>query len=430
MNKKILRFFATILAFSLLFSTLVFAAKDDDGEEKENKRIGHADVGARIWTPNNGVQDVASMSTTFVPTTRYGGLAADTKTSSLNAASTSGKKGALFTGSSSKIKSLGCKQVAFNYTLGLGSGFTNELKSLHNAGLKTTLILTSAIPINEDTLSNNPSPYNHPKFYMIDMTDPEVYELLEKMLDTLGPYVDNYVIGNEISDQEYNYYKPSLVEEYTKAYCDSFKLVYKEIKDRYGDANVFISFDQSWDMPSLRQGGLQYYKYNAKEQLTIIKRELGNDINWGVAAHPYPDPPTSPNFWDDVYAGPVDGAGKEPNKAFVVTMKNIEVMCNFLSTAEMRKADGSPRDILISEIGFSDNEGEDIKAAALMYCWLKIENNPQIIGFLYNDNDNYGYGFGLNGKIEEVFKTMDTGSRANAIELMHANIPETANYGQ
>ena len=85
------------------------------------------------------------------------------------------------------------------------------------------------------------------------------------------------------------------------------------------------------------------------------------------------------------------------------------------------------QEILISEVGFSDSEGEDVKAAALLYSWLKIENNPQIIGFIYNDNTG-SYGFELKGKSADVFRAMDTANRTEYISQMVQLIPSSEAY--
>ena len=338
-----------------------------------------------------------------------------------NAIGSSSKKGALLTYSADDILDLGCKQVAINYTLGSYSGHLEMAKQLHKKGVKITLIVTSNIALNEDTISSNPEPYNNPILYMPDLTNANVKMTFDDMLREWGGIVDNYVIGNEISDQIYCYYKPCYVEEYVEAYCKSFRQAYNAIKSRKSSAKVFIPFDQSWNMPALSKSSGRYdanlsrYKYNTKEMLQLIRKNLDASIDWGVAAHPYPDPLTSAVFWDDQYATNTDDT-------MVVTMNNIEVMCNFLSQPEMRRTNGSGREILISEIGFSDSDGDDVAAGALMYAWTKIENNNQIIGFLYNSND-----FPLYGKVEDVFKTMDKINRDEVMELMNKVINSATN---
>ena len=334
---------------------------------------------------------------------------------------TSSKKGALLIYSADDILDLGCSQVAINYTLGSQSGYLDMAKQLHSKGIKITLIITSRIPLNEETLSSNPDQYKNPILYMPDLTNANVRMTFDDMLNDWGGIVDNYVIGNEISDQIYCYYKPCFVEEYVAAYCNSFKQAYSAIKNRKPSAKVFIPFDQSWNMPALSKASGRYdanlsrFKYNSKEMLQLIRQNLDNNVDWGVAAHPYPDPLTSAIFWDDSYAS-------NNEAAMVVTMNNIEVMCNFLSQPEMRRADGSPREILISEIGFSDNEGDDVAAAALMYAWTKIENNNQIIGFLYNNND-----FPFGSETEKVFRSMDHSNREEAIAIMNNVLNPSAN---
>lgn len=335
-------------------------------------------------------------------------------------AASKSKKGVLFHYDVDDVVDLNCGVVAINYTLGVGFGVQEStLKELHDKGIKIAFIVTSNYPVNRGTLSGNPAPYNAPRFYMPDVTKSETSKAFESMLDTYGKYVDYYIIGNEINDQQWNYYKPAPVEEYTKEYCRVFGRAYREIKKKKSSAKVFIPFDNGWAVPAYDKTSNRYnaamnnYKYNYREMLQIIQQEIGN-LDWGVAPHPYNTRMhESPNFWDDVYAGPVDAPGvKEPNKAMLITMKNIEVLCNFLASEEMRRS-GGPREILISEIGFSDNEGDELEAAALTYAWKKVENNNQILGFIINTGD-----FPMSGAAEEAFRKLGTSKQKEAEDLM------------
>lgn len=330
------------------------------------------------------------------------------------------KKGILFNYDVDEAADLGCGVVAVNYTLGIGSGVSDTmLKELKEKGIKIAFIVTSSYPINKSTLAGNPPPYNSPIFYMPDVTKSEISKDFNAMLDKFGKYIDYYIIGNEINDQQWNYYKPASVEEYTKEYCRIFGRAYREIKKKRSSAKVFIPFDNGWAVPaydktsSRYQARMNQFKYNYKEMLVIIQQEIGN-LDWGVAPHPYNTRMhESPNFWDDVYAGPVDAPGvKEPNKAMLITMKNIDVLCNFLSSAEMRRS-GGPREILISEIGFSSAEGDEMQAAALTYAWKIIENNNQILGFIINTGD-----FPMYGEALDAFRKLGTSRQDEAEDLM------------
>ena len=352
-------------------------------------------------------------------------------TAEIFAATKKSKKGVLYTGwSVDELVEMGCGNIAVNYSLGQGAAISSStLEEIHKKGIKITFIVISNIPVNQQTLSSNPAPYNSPVLYMPDLQTQKVSKAFEEMLDSYGKYVDYYVIGNEIGDQTYCYYRPCYVEEFTKKYCAVFSKAYRMIKKKKSSAKVFIPFDQSWDMPALNKNSgrfdanLSQFKYNTKEMLQIIKNELSG-IDWGVAAHPYPDPLTSPVFWDDRYAGHNDSAGaKEGDKAMVVTMNNIDVMCNFLASEEMRGS-GGPREILISEIGFSDSEGDEMAAAAMTYAWTKIENNNQVLGFIINTGD-----FPLSGETEEVFRKLGTNKQDEAEDLMQRGIGGVAGSG-
>ena len=242
----------------------------------------------------------------------------------------------------------------------------------------------------------------------------------DRIVDDYGDYVDNWVLGNEINSQMYNYYGPSDIATYTKAYCETFKICYEKIKDKNPNADVYISFDQGWDLPTYRKNTKSFdkvtglFRYNMKEQLGLINEYLGKNIDWGVALHPYPAPVESSKFWDDEYAGYDDKAKEEKERPYLLTLKNLDLAVNYLAQDRFLRKDHTVRNIIISEFGLTSKDGERIQAAALYYLWEKIKDNPLIKCFIYNaqiDLDEYKFGLtsdkGKKRLIWAVFKDMD-----------------------
>lgn len=52
----------------------------------------------------------------------------------------------------------------------------------------------------------------------------------DRIVADYSRYVDNWIIGNEINSQLYNFYGAASIRDYTKVYCDSFKICYDKIK--------------------------------------------------------------------------------------------------------------------------------------------------------------------------------------------------------
>lgn len=343
-----------------------------------------------------------------------------------NATTSNSKKGFLLSGDPKEIFTLGAGHVAINVTLsGKGHTLIQYLQGLKKRGIKITLILVNdKAPVGVN-LSAAPLEYQKPYFYMIDFAanngDWQRYNF-ERVLSDYGRYVDNWVIGNEINSQLYNFYGKANVKDYTKVYCDTFKICYEKIKEKNKDANVFISFDQAWDIPNYDAKDRRYdkrldgFRYNAKEQIILINNYLSKNIDWGIALHPYPAPLESADFWDDEYAGyDKKSAKNEFEMPYLLTLKNFEIAISFLAEKRFLNKDNEVRKFLISEFAVTSHDGERKQAAGLYYLWEKIEKNPFIVALLYNAQTDLpdGFNFGLTSDKNKkrlawaVFKDMD-----------------------
>lgn len=341
------------------------------------------------------------------------------------ATSSGSKKGFCFTGDPNEIFILGAGHITINLLLsGAGHTYFQMLEGLKKRGIKiTAVICNDKAPVGTDT-SEAPLEYQKPYFYMMDFINASNHEWqkfnFDRIIDDYGDYIDNWIIGNEINSQLYNYYGPSDVKSYTKVYCDTFKLCYDKIKEKNPDADVYISFDQGWDLPEGRVGHTRYnpflsqYRYNAVDQLALINKYLNKNVDWGLAIHPYPAPVGSAKFWDDEYAGYNENATYDKNRPCYLVLKNLDYSVAFMAKPEFLKKDGSIRNIIVSEFGLTVHDGERIQAAAMYFLWEKIRDNPYIKCFLYNsqlDLDDFQFGLSdVNGKKRlawAVFKDMD-----------------------
>ena len=342
-----------------------------------------------------------------------------------DATSSNSKKGFLFSGDPKEIFTLGAGHVAINVTLsGKGHTMIQYLKELKRRGIKITLILVNdKAPVGAN-LKSAPKEYQNPYFYMIDFNsnngDWQRYNF-DRTVSDYYRYVDNWIIGNEINSQLYNFYGEASVNDYTKVYCDSFKICYDKIKAKNPNANVYISFDQAWDVPTYDSRDRRFnkvlgkYHYNMKEQLILINNYLGKNVDWGVALHPYPAPVESSYFWDDEYAGYDEGADNEFDMPYLLTLKNFEIAIRFLGERRFLNRDENVRNIIVSEFALTAHDGEREQAAGLYYLWEKIEDNPFVKALLYNAQTDLpdGYNFGLTSDknrkrlIWAVFRDMD-----------------------
>ena len=340
------------------------------------------------------------------------------------ATSSGSKKGLLLTGNVQDIFTLGAGHVAVNMTLsGQGHTFIQLLQGLKKRGIKITLIVCNdKAPIGIN-LKDAPDEFKKPYFYMMDFSATngnwQKYNF-DRIVEDYGDYVDNWILGNEINCQTYNFYGAADITDYTKVFCNTFKICYEKIKEKNENADVYISFDQGWDLPQQRKGDRRYnatiskYRYNMKEQLSLINKYLDKEIDWGVSLHPYPAPVDSAIFWDDQYAGYDNSSEIDTEQQILLTLKNFEVFFPYFADKKFLKKDDSFRNVIISEFGLTSNESDKLQAAVLYYMWEKVKDNPFIKCFIYNaqtDLDTYHFGL-VRGNLRKklswaVFKDMD-----------------------
>lgn len=334
------------------------------------------------------------------------------------------KKGLLFTGDPRELFTLGCGQIAINMTLsGMGHQYIQFLEGLKKRNIKITMIVVNDKPSVEMDFSKAPEMFKNPFFYLLDFSSSSGEWQrwnFERVVEDYGELVDNWVIGNEINSQLYSYYGPSSMEDFTTKFLDTFKIMYEMIKEKNEDANVYMSFDQAWDLPRLDPYSKKFqveegsFHYNMKSQLEFINKYLPKDMDWGVSLHPYPSPVEHGYFWDDEEAtlNPKKAGDEKP---YLITLKNFDIAIELLAEPRFLTKDKKVRNIIISEFGVTANQGEDVQAAGIYYLWEKIRDNPFIKAFHYNAQTYLEDGFNLslvnkNGRKRlawVVFKDMD-----------------------
>lgn len=275
-------------------------------------------------------------------------------------------------------------------------------------------------------------------FYGLNTMNKEGVETLAALMSFLGERymksskangrIVNWIVGNEVNNfNVYNYLGRLSFDDYVSAYARSFRVVSTALRSVYNKARVYISLDFCWNV---RQGSA----YTSKKMLDAFAKLLKSegDISWNLAFHPYPDPLTSPVFWDD----PVSSS----DSTRTVTMKNIGYLTNYLS----RNFRSDVR-VLLSEQGFTSKTGKTVnqklQAAAFAYAYYLTEFNPKIDAFIMNRHvdhvteEKQGLSLGLwtnrKGQVEtasdkkviyDVFKYIDSSGSKSVSEFALAYI--------
>ena len=358
-----------------------------------------------------------------------------------------GKKGFLIVDNVREVDTLNVSQVAINMTTsGLSYVTLDTVKELYRKGISITAILVNDRPPIGFTAEDAPPMFQNPYLYMLDFyanNGLSIKLTTQHIINEYGDYIDNWIIGNEISSQLYGYYGPSDVRTYTERYLRTFREVHDMVKEKNPNAHLYISFDQGWNRNELNPNHRTYDKelgqfaYNTKEQIDIIAGYLDKSVDYNFAFHPYPVPLEDSKFWDDRYAG-VNESGPMKDRPIFMSMNNIEYFSNYITSRDyLLRPDGTPRKILISEYGLTSDSGETIQAAALAYTWEKIKNDDNIVGFLYNAQTDVpdGFHFGLRKDLETtrlawvVFRDMDDDNKNMWIKsFLYSIVPKAKEW--
>ena len=237
----------------------------------------------------------------------------------------------------------------------------------------------------------------------------------------------NIILGSDIGrTSAYNYCGKIDIVSYVKEYMRALRICDTAMRSRFGGSRVYVPFD-NW-FATKPEGDGDFVNKQILDLLCEYSEKEGNFI-WNVAVKAYNASPLYPETWKE----------SEPTYDFttpVITMKNIEVLCNYLNLEKKEYLpNGENRKVILSDQGFSsgDNskENQELQAAAFVYAYIKAKYTPDITAFIYHghvDHKNEVGSLGLwthtddtandpgeKKKIYEVFKYMDTNREAEKI---------------
>ena len=200
-----------------------------------------------------------------------------------------------------------------------------------------------------------------------------------------------WIVGNEVNSHWlwYNLGRKPLSETVTE-YAKAFRIVHESVRKAVLHARLYIPFDHHWadsmnGISAEEATPGRDFMDNFAKQI----RESG-DLDWNVAAHPYPEDLGNPRAWADKTIKSDDNTNK-------VTFKNLEVLSHHLHRPELLWQ-GKPRRIILSEQGFHTllkPEGESLQAAAYAYAWEKCRRLALIDAFIYHRHVDHAKEGGL-----------------------------------
>ncbi len=266
----------------------------------------------------------------------------------------------------------------------------------------------------------------------IDMITAVMTFLLDRYDGGEYGFVTDWLVGNEVNDNlQYNFIGACDGETYVAEYYEQFKVFYNIIKEHNPGANVYIPMEHRWNTANTMTdyGGKWFLEYFHECELK------DQEMDWGLAWHPYPyplgdsdtlddgDEPTTDTDGQPTYGGEVSMEYTSP----LVSMKNIHVITDYLSENLLTK-EGQVRSIVCSEVGYTSfsvlyGENQSKQAANIAYALTKAQMNPYIDAFIIRCQLDVSEGspyfqFGLREDAEgryldkklsfDVFKYLDT----------------------
>lgn len=192
--------------------------------------------------------------------------------------------------------------------------------------------------------------------------------------------IANWIVHNEVG---YGFewtnmgHQPPML--YMDHYLRSLRLVHNVMRRHDPHARVFISLTHHWNNPTL-ENWRSYSNLRLLERL-IESSKIEGDFAWGIAYHPYPQNLRKPDAWNDKQA-------IMSLETRYITPRNISVLQDWMSGAEVRDENGQVRGLLLSEQGFNtpdySDESQELQAAALVYMWEQMTDLSAVEAFHYH----------------------------------------------
>ena len=200
-------------------------------------------------------------------------------------------------------------------------------------------------------------------------------------------FVSNWILGNEINSKNvYQYSGGMSTQQFFDSYAQTFRTFYSGIKSVNGGAHVYICLDHCWNSAD--------YGYSSKysmDQTAMRLQEYDPTCEWDVAFHPYANPLTTTDFWNN--SGVWQGSGTSYINMYNLNVLTDYIQANYPLRDEKGNDTGAERFVILSEQGYSSNNGYRLQASALAYSYYIASYNPMVKAFeirSYQDDANDG----------------------------------------
>ena len=423
--------FAILLSLTVVFSSALAA--------NATELVDNSDYDDSNFFDYQGVP-VEEVSENTLETETVRGYIADNPTyvSTDAFASTSSYKGIQTTDLSSVINN-GCEHMFFNlflesywadpsygveyvyngnkyYFIDMG-GFVNLVKQANARGITVTaqlMMKSSSAARNGVLIAPSARGGIGAHTYYAPDVDSQYYQAeiqyLAQLFSQADCHIDNWVVGNEVNMPDsayapYTGYGPD-IESNAALWANEFKLVYNTVRKYTNTSRVSICVDHSWQHNDEGRG------ISTKAFIdSFAPKAAGTD--WCIAYHMYPAVLYEPTLWGITQLESAAGRDLNPRNSAAEFVDGYNL---FVMTDYIKNTYGANHRIMMTEEGFSDNDGEQVQAASLAMSYYAAKYNDMVDCFILNTQNagvlNTAYGaksmnFQLKGLASEVWKNLD-----------------------
>ena len=265
------------------------------------------------------------------------------------------------------------------------AAYDRAVQQLTDAGVVTTVVLVNDWNDLTPEMIRPGTAKNNSAYYAFNIDTPEGQKRIAAtaafLADRYSGFaghgkVSNWVIGNEVNDQYWNYAGEMELQPYVELFSRAFRVFYNEIRSRTAGSGVFFSMTYYWNDGSQTDGKTSYKGKDFLDCFNATVKKEG-PMDWGLAYHPYPYPMNEPMFWDDGAQGLTMDISTP-----ILNYYNLKVLIDYMKTPELLNAGGQVRRIALTEQGFSSTtpSGQKLReqAAAFAYSYYMAVSIPEV----------------------------------------------------
>ena len=299
----------------------------------------------------------------------------------------------------------------------------NKIREFTEKGCEVTLQLLLTKPDNS-TSDTAMKLYKYTKkeealYYGIDTTNADsvsVYTALVRFLserysrdDEVYGFVGSYIMGSNLnSNRTYNSVGETKDSKYVTEIVRALHITSNALRSEYSNVRLFLPIKSNYNSTvyDTKTESNEYLDYSSKYLLDSISASLsksGSNVPFGIFLDASASD-GSPDFWNDSLASDTD-------ETDFVTLKNIEVLIDYLKQPEMLY-EGYTRDLAVSfrpEPADAESADSDVQkyAAAALCAYYRVRENDDVSG-IYFDGELSGAVsdalYGADSKSDEEIK--------------------------